>query len=59
MNKFLETHICPECHVAILEEHPQEELKNQGFKKCPVCGFTKQIKKELQEVHKIIFGKYE
>lgn len=26
---------CPECHVAILEPHP--EL--QWWRKCPVCGF--------------------
>lgn len=54
--QYLKDHICSVCHVAIMEPHPEEQFKNLGYIKCPVCGFTKLIKKELTEVNKIIYG---
>lgn len=41
--KFLKEHICPVCHVAILEPHPEEKKNFEGYVKCKICGFTKQI----------------
>ena len=57
--EFLEQHICPECHVAILEPHPEEHLMDLGYIKCPLCGFGKLIEKEPLIIHQIIFGKDE
>jgi ssDNA-binding Zn-finger/Zn-ribbon topoisomerase 1 len=43
--EFLKDHLCPNCHVGILESHPEEKLMVADFYKCPICGFTRQIKK--------------
>jgi len=54
---FLKNFICPNCHAALLELHPQEDLRDKNFVKCPICGFSKQISKEILEIHRIIYGK--
>jgi hypothetical protein len=54
---FLKDHICPHCHAAILFPHPEEKFEREGYFKCTLCGFAKQLKKELTEVNKIIYGR--
>ena len=39
--------ICPECHVALLRQHP--EMPHQWLK-CGLCGFSKPIRDEDEEV---------
>lgn len=41
--KALKQLICINCHVAILEPHPEEKFRDQGYFKCCICGYTKQI----------------
>lgn len=55
--KFLKEHICSNCHAGMLSDHPEEKFKNLGYLKCPICGFTKLLKKELNPLHRIIYGK--
>lgn len=55
--EYLKKHICPICHVAILEPHPEEKFKYKYFK-CCICGFTKEIIKNVRrETTTIIGGK--
>lgn len=41
--EFLKQCLCPNCHTAIMEPHSEIELNNQGYFKCPICAFSKQI----------------
>lgn len=41
--KYLKELLCSNCNVAIMEPHPEEEKRNEGLFKCPICSFTKQI----------------
>lgn len=42
MNEEQKTHFCPNCCVAVLEEHPTLYT----WLKCPVCGFCKEKPKK-------------
>lgn len=39
---YLKEHICPICHIGILEPHP-ETIK---WNKCPICGYSAKEPKE-------------
>lgn len=41
--KALKDFLCTVCSVAVLQPHPEEKKRNEGFYKCPICGNTKQI----------------
>lgn len=57
--QYLKDHICSNCHAGILADHPEDKFKNLGYVKCPICAYTKLIKKELNPLHSIIYGKSE
>lgn len=42
-DKYLKELLCSNCHVAMLEPHPDETKRNEGQFKCPICSFTKII----------------
>lgn len=48
--------ICENCHFTLLRPHPEDKFRDEGYLKCPLCGFSKQIKKEILELHRIING---
>jgi DNA-directed RNA polymerase subunit RPC12/RpoP len=52
-----DSHICSHCHAGVLQDHPEEKFKDLGYLKCPICGFTLVIKKEIKDIHRIIYGK--
>lgn len=55
--EYLKNFLCSHCHVALLYIHPEQKFANQNFYKCILCGFTKQIIKEISPVNKIIYGR--
>lgn len=40
--KSIQESICSNCHIGFLNDHPT----NASYKKCPICGFCKLIKKK-------------
>ncbi len=45
--EFLKEHLCTKCSVAVMIPH------NDHFIRCPICGYTKEHKKEIKDVHRI------
>jgi RNase P subunit RPR2 len=35
--------ICDNCHFCLMDSHPEENMADLGWHKCPVCGFCKLI----------------
>jgi hypothetical protein len=50
------TETCEHCHFATLREHPEDKFRQEGYLKCPLCGFTKQIKSEIKDHERIVNG---
>jgi DNA-directed RNA polymerase subunit RPC12/RpoP len=48
-SEYLKNFICSNCHVGILENHSTL----YQYYKCPICGFTKEVKKEKSAVDQI------
>ena len=44
--EYLKEHICKCCHAGICRPHPEEDKADQGYIKCPICGFTAIVKKK-------------
>lgn len=55
--QFLKDHLCPNCHAAIMEDHQEDKFKIQNIIKCPLCGFSCIIKKEINKLNKILNGR--
>jgi len=51
--EFLKNHLCPHCHIGFLEKYSDSNI----LFKCYFCGFTREIKKEINPLHRIINGK--
>lgn len=34
--------ICQICHIALLEQHPEEKFRETHLK-CPICGYTEKV----------------
>lgn len=54
---YLKDHICDVCHVAMMADHPELEKAQLGFIKCPLCGNTKKLEKNISLVNRIIYGR--
>ena len=54
---FLKDYICEVCHVAILQDHPEEKFQVLNYKKCNTCGFVKQLPVKNNPQDKILYGR--
>lgn len=43
--KYLKDHICPHCHAGIMEQFQDYVRAANGWIKCGICGFCKQLVK--------------
>lgn len=54
---YLKDYICSNCHVGLLQAHPEEKFAIQNFVKCGLCGFTKKLEVKKNPLHSVLFGK--